>query len=196
MLAVLAAVVSAGCGRLTPVPSTPTTTAPAPLERPKSQFGGRANLLVNPSFELGAKPWTALSDTKAAVSHAVSRFGRSSLAVSALKAMPYGVSLITAVASPAVGDRYRFSAWFYSPSHPQRVTVTLQGSNYARTEAHPEIVATTTQLVGSHWTRISVAGVITRAHRTSLDVFVSVSTSIAPDVAFYMDGAALAGGPR
>src|SRR3712207_2468725 len=109
--------IPAGCGDLTtppakePPPAPATTTVSTPERRP-GQYGGEENLLPNPSFEEGIRPWEP--NGSAALLQLTNRFakvGRTALRVTSKDVAAYGIQNIGAVVNPVRGDLYEFSAW-------------------------------------------------------------------------------------
>jgi hypothetical protein len=198
---VVLVLVLTGCGRLSTVTSTSrgrtnaatTSREPVPPLRNPNQYGGLDNVLPNPSFEHGTAPWSPIGGALQ-LTNATSRVGRTAVRVVASKAQAYGLQDLGALAQPAVGDRYTFSAWIRSADRPKRVALALQVRDETKPNRLPEILGQTTWLVTRAWRHVTVAGRV-RRFATTLDIAVSVQNSIALGDAIFVDGVDLSGTP-
>jgi hypothetical protein len=164
-------------------PAPPVQVASGPT--PPNHYGGAANLLSNPSFELGAAPWQPFPKSSLETTHRPRRFGHAALLVGPTQFKPFGAQ-VRVVSSPARRRTYTASAWVKGSRSlvGGRINIELWGLT-----AHgPVTFASTPGTVTGRWQRLHVSGRPTLPHAESLGLFIYASSSFSLTSWFAVDG--------
>jgi hypothetical protein len=150
-----------------------------------ARFGGPRNFVMDGSFESSVSHWAPIDpESQLAIVRGMARFGRRSLRVTARGGAAAGAFLANVVSAPPRGSAYQLSLWVRGDVIRSLVVELSAGGG-----RYPErSIARKTIRTSGTWNQVSMQGMVRRADRQYVTLYVLTPHSVSANDVFYVDG--------